>query len=106
MNRFLRSFFALLILLAGSFALVGGTGYAEPGGFDVPKVNEDFDQFEHTPAPQKQQPIHNTEVQAEEKGFWDKTAEFFKDGWEWVSEKGSEFIHWTKEKVADFLEAF
>jgi hypothetical protein len=105
-NRFLRSFFVLLILLAGSFALVGGTGYAEPGGFDVPKVNEDFDQFEHTPAPQKQQPIHNTEVQAEEKGFWDKTAEFFKDGWEWVSEKGSEFIHWTKEKVADFLEAF
>jgi hypothetical protein len=105
-NRFLRSFFVLLILLAGSFALVGGTGYAEPGGFDVPKVNEDFDQFEHTPAPQKQQPIHNTEVQAEEKGFWDKTTEFFKDGWEWVSEKGSEFIHWTKEKVADFLEAF
>jgi hypothetical protein len=103
-NRFLRSFFALLVLLAGSFALASGTGYAEPGGFDVPKVNEDFDQFEHNPGPQKQQPIHNTDVQAEEKGFWDKTAEFFKDGWEWVSEKGSEFIHWTKEKVAAFWE--
>ena len=104
MNRHLRWFFALLILLTGSFAFLSGTGYANPGGFDVPEIQGDFEQFDHAPGSQKEQPIHNTEVQAEEKGFWDKITEPVKEGWQWFKDKGSEFIDWTKEKVADFWE--
>ena len=101
MNRHLRWFFAFLILWTGSFAFLSGTGYANPGGFDVPEVREDLDQFEHNPGTQSEQPIYQTQVQAEEKGFWDKTTESLKEGWQWFKDKGSEFINWTKEKASE-----
>ena len=104
MNRHLRWFFAFLILLTGSFAFLSGTGYANPGGFDVPKIQGDFEQFEHNAGTQREQPIHQTEVQAEEKGFWDKTTESLKEGWQWFKDKGSEFLDWAIEAALAFWE--
>ncbi|MBA4601977.1 hypothetical protein [Thermoactinomyces mirandus] len=67
MKMHLRWFFALLIMLTGSFAFASGVGYANPGGFDVPEVHEDFGQFDHAPGSQQEQPINDTEVKQRKK---------------------------------------
>lgn len=59
----------LLMMLTGLGVLGSGTGYADPntGSFEVPEVKEDFEEFEHKPDAQKEQPVNETQVQTEEK---------------------------------------
>lgn len=103
MKTHLHWFVMLLMMLVGFGVLESSVGYANPnGGFEVPEVREDFDEFKPAPKSQKEQPINDTEVQTEEKGFWDETTELVKEGWQWVNEKGSDFIDWTKEAAAAF----
>ncbi|MGA8942630.1 MAG: hypothetical protein WB502_07915, partial [Thermoactinomyces sp.] len=102
MKRYLRWIIAFLIIFVGSFAFASSAGYANPGGFDVPEVHEDFGEFDHAPGSQQEQPINETEVQVEEKGTWDKLTESVKEGWEWTKEKASAVWNWTKETASAF----
>ncbi|MBA4550101.1 EndoU domain-containing protein [Thermoactinomyces intermedius] len=98
----------LLMMLTGLGVLGSGTGYADPntGSFEVPEVKEDFEEFEHKPDAQKEQPVNETQVQTEEKGYWDQTKEAVKEGWHWLVNVGSAFMDWVKETAEAFWEAF
>ncbi|MBA4601545.1 hypothetical protein H2C83_04255 [Thermoactinomyces sp. AMNI-1] len=71
------------------------------GSFDVPEVNEDFNQFDQAPPSQQEQPV-NTPPVTEEKGFWDSVTEPFSEAWDWTTDKISDAVDWTTEKASAF----
>ncbi|MBA4603295.1 hypothetical protein H2C83_13395 [Thermoactinomyces sp. AMNI-1] len=73
------------------------------GSFNVPKVNDEFNQFEQSPPSQQEKPADTPSVK-EEKGFWDSISEPFTEAWDWTKDKLSDAKEWTKEKISAFWE--
>lgn len=83
----------------------GGEVYATGGSFDVPHVNDQFNNYEKSPAPIKEQSI-TTQTVNEEKGFVDRIIEPISDAWDWTVDKVSSAWEWTKETASDVWDWF
>jgi hypothetical protein len=93
-----------MIITVGTGSWVHSLVHAD-GGFDVPEINDDFNQFEQKTPVQQEQPVHSPPVE-EEKGFWDFVTEPISEAWEWTTDKVSGAWEWTKEKAAAFWDWF
>lgn len=94
----------MLIVFVGLGSWERDVAFAD-GGFDVPTVNDEFDQFDQKPPVQKEQPVESHSVK-EEKGFLDYITEPISAAWDWTTEKVSGAWEWTKEKAAAFWDWF
>lgn len=87
--------------LIGLGFFTSGIGYAalSGGGFIVPEINDDFEQFNHTPETPKEQPI-NENAQGEKSGKLDWLTKPVKKGWQWLKNTGSKAWKWTKKAAS------
>ncbi|WP_246333761.1 HNH endonuclease [Thermoactinomyces mirandus] len=100
LKQLYQFFLVLLMVFAGS--IIWGNDIAHAGGsFDVPEVNDGFNQFDQAPPPQQEQPV-NTMPVTEDKGFWDSVTEPFTKAWDWTTDKISDAMDWTTEKASAF----
>lgn len=83
-------------MLVGSGEVVAG------GSFDVPKVNDGFNQFKQD-SPSHQEQTGSTPSVEKEKGFWDSVTQPFADAWDWTKDKLTGVWKWTKEKASAFV---
>ncbi|MBA4601987.1 hypothetical protein [Thermoactinomyces mirandus] len=69
-RKFRRGIIFLFAILVGT-GILGSSGqvYAGGGTFDVPEINDHFDQVNPSPEPQKPAPV--TQPAKEDSGFWD-----------------------------------
>ena len=93
-----------MIITVGTGSWVHALVHAD-GGFDVPEINDDFNQFEQKTPVQKEQPVQPTPVK-EEKGFFDSVTESLSKAGDWFGDKISGAWEWTKEKAAAFWDWF
>ncbi|MBA4602469.1 HNH endonuclease [Thermoactinomyces mirandus] len=103
MRQFQRIFFIVLIACVGLGIFGPGTVHAT-GGFDVPDINDQFNQFEQSPPPKQDLPA--PPPVGEEKGFLDQVTQLFKGAWEWTTDKVSGAWEWTKEKASALWDWF
>ncbi|WP_220184064.1 colicin D domain-containing protein [Thermoactinomyces mirandus] len=87
----------LLMFIGMVLPVEGNAG----GSFDVPKVEEDFGQYDQ--APGQAEPIEpvSPDVQGEG-GLWDRLTESASSVWEWSKEKVSAAWNWTNETASAF----
>ncbi|MGA8942584.1 MAG: hypothetical protein WB502_07670 [Thermoactinomyces sp.] len=83
------------ILVVGFISIhpVGATG---GGSFEIPEINEDFNQGKQGPAPAKETSITKTK---QEKGFFDKMGNFFSNTWEKTKQGVKKATDWTVSKA-------
>ena len=93
-----------MIITVGTGSWVHALVHAD-GGFDVPEINDDFNQFEQKTPVQKEQPVQPPPVK-EEKGFFDSVTESLSKAGDWFGDKISGAWEWTKEKAAAFWDWF
>lgn len=67
--------------------------------FDIPSVQDDFEQFEQQTPIQREQPVEGPPVE-EKNGFWDSVTETFSGVWDWTKETASKVWDWTKETAS------
>lgn len=91
----------LLIICVGLGTGEGHIAFAE-GGFHIPEVKDDFNQFEQNPSPQQEKPVDIPPTK--EKGLWDSVTESFKKAADWTKDKISGAVEWTTEKASAFWE--
>jgi hypothetical protein len=103
MRQFHRTFIILLIACIGLGIFGSGTVHAT-GGFDVPKVNDQFNQFEQSPPPKQNLPA--PPPVEKEKGLWDTVSQPFKSAWEWTTDTISGAWEWTTEKASALWDWF
>ncbi|MBA4602072.1 hypothetical protein [Thermoactinomyces mirandus] len=97
-HRWMVVLFLTLLIGTGN---LGMSGEVVAGGtFDVPGVNDHFDQV--NPVPQPQKPASVTNPDKEEGGTWDWITEPITDAWEWTKDKASAAWNWTKETASVF----
>ncbi|SEM94248.1 Protein of unknown function [Lihuaxuella thermophila] len=82
--------------------LGSGTADADGGSFQVPQVNDHFNQFQQGPAPKKTELV--TPTVKEEGGFWDRTAKAISGAWDWTADKLSGLWDWLKGALAKIVE--
>jgi hypothetical protein len=103
LRQFHRTFIILLIACIGLGIFGSGTVHAT-GGFDVPKVNDQFNQFEQSPPPKQNLPA--PPPVEKEKGLWDTVSQPFKSAWEWTTDTISGAWEWTTEKASALWDWF
>ncbi|MBA4601981.1 CdiA family toxin C-terminal domain-containing protein [Thermoactinomyces mirandus] len=98
-RKFRRGIIFLFAILVGA-GILGSSGqvYAGGGTFDVPEINDHFDQVNPSPEPEKSAPV--TQPAKEENGFWDWITEPIADAWEWTRDKASAALNWSKETAS------
>ncbi|MGA8942119.1 MAG: hypothetical protein WB502_05290 [Thermoactinomyces sp.] len=100
-RRWIAIFLFTALIGAG---ILGGCDEVVAGGtFDVPEVNEEFNEFEQAPSPQQEQTANTPSVK-EEKGFWDSVTKPFTEAWDWTKDKLTDVKEWTTEKASSFWE--
>lgn len=87
-----------ILLISTGILISGGEVYAN-GGFEVPKINDHFDEV--NPGPQLQTPESVTQPAKEESGIWDQVTEPISKGFNWIGEKVSGAWEKTKEFCAE-----
>jgi len=101
---FYRFFVIFLLVFVGPSVLGIGEVHAT-GGFDVPEVNDQFNNYEKSPATTKDQPINSQPVK-EEKGILDRITQPISDAWDWTVDKISGAWEWTKETASNIWDWF
>ncbi|MGA8941552.1 MAG: hypothetical protein WB502_02385 [Thermoactinomyces sp.] len=87
-------FFVLVVGFMG-IQPVGATG---GGSFEIPDINDNFNQVEQGPAPAKERPIMESR---QEKGFFDKVGDFFSSTWEKTKSGIKRATDWTASIAKD-----
>lgn len=104
MMRYVRLVFIFLFMLFCGFGLWGQSLAWANGGFDIPNVKDDFNQFEQESPPEREKPIETKSN--ESKGFWESITQPISDGWNWLKDTVSGAWEWTKEQIAAFWDWF
>ncbi|MBA4549926.1 DUF2974 domain-containing protein [Thermoactinomyces intermedius] len=97
----------LFLILIVSFIGIQPVGATKGGSFEIPSVNDDFNQVKPGPAPAKEISVSETK---QEKGFFDKVRDFFSSTWEkgksgikkasdWIVSKAKGVWNWVTSKT-------
>ncbi|MCF6135196.1 hypothetical protein L2649_08425 [Thermoactinomyces vulgaris] len=105
MGTYIHRFLVILFIACVGFGIwESGVVHAD-GSFDVPEVNDQFNNYGNNPAPTKEQPI-TTQPVNEEKGILDRITEPISDAWDWTVDKVSSAWEWTKETASNVWDWF
>ncbi|MGA8943746.1 MAG: hypothetical protein WB502_13695 [Thermoactinomyces sp.] len=100
MGTYIRQFLVILLIFSLGIGIWKcGVVYAT-GSFDVPEVNDQFNNYGNKPASTKDQPIATQPV-TEKKGILDRITKPISDAWDWMADKVSSAWEWTKETASN-----
>jgi hypothetical protein len=105
MGTYIHRFLVILFIACVGFGIWGSGVVHADGSFDVPEVNDQFNNYGNNPAPTKEQPI-TTQPVNEEKGILDRITEPISDAWDWTVDKVSSAWEWTKETASNVWDWF
>lgn len=103
MRPFQQIFILLLVAFVG-LNLFGPEVVWATGSFDIPNVDDEFNEYRHNP---QSKPNTPTQPKIEEKqSLWDKITGTVKSAWDWTKDKASSAWEWTKEKASALWDWF